>query len=394
MKTGIVSFYSYKGGAGRTTTAVNTIPYIAEKLGADKNNPVLVVDMDLESAGITYFYDLQDRFLKFQMQTSTSFDVLRSNEYLGSPVRVKRLFGTSTQQEIPLDPECIQILKERVRNSGLDIDVLGNLSIKRSLSELLKQLVKAEKNGSSEEKARITSRFNINELCQTIHDHRSYPEQVKQLIEEILPTSELIDISYIYKDFEPGTIKFLGIDDTTQDSVEHNSGASAIELLAAACRSNNFKAIIFDSGSGRQSSAHALHLTSDVMVYCMRPTSQFRIGTLNNISYYNNTFRDKLRQKVEDGGECKKNIILLPTAVPEESYGYAERVFKDIEQGLCNLYPDYIDSSFCSHVTALCEVNTFKWEESILYKKGELDDDQARAVKTYEKLAEVICNNL
>lgn len=49
----IISFNSYKGGACRTTTCYNTLPYLAEKLGATSHQPILVFDVDLDSMGLT-----------------------------------------------------------------------------------------------------------------------------------------------------------------------------------------------------------------------------------------------------------------------------------------------------------------------------------------------------
>ena len=49
----VISFNSYKGGACRTTTCYNTLPYLAKKLGATSHQPVLVFDVDLDSMGMT-----------------------------------------------------------------------------------------------------------------------------------------------------------------------------------------------------------------------------------------------------------------------------------------------------------------------------------------------------
>lgn len=48
-----ISFFSYKGGSGRTTTLFNTLPYLAEKLHATAEHPIVIFDMDYRSAGIT-----------------------------------------------------------------------------------------------------------------------------------------------------------------------------------------------------------------------------------------------------------------------------------------------------------------------------------------------------
>jgi len=51
MKT--ISFFSYKGGACRTSTAYNTVPYIARALNASKERPLVVLDMDFNSVGMS-----------------------------------------------------------------------------------------------------------------------------------------------------------------------------------------------------------------------------------------------------------------------------------------------------------------------------------------------------
>lgn len=52
-----VSFFSYKGGAGRTSLLFNTLPFIAEKLGATEQEPIIVLDLDLDSKGLSYLID-------------------------------------------------------------------------------------------------------------------------------------------------------------------------------------------------------------------------------------------------------------------------------------------------------------------------------------------------
>lgn len=51
----IISYFSYKGGAGRSTLAYNTIPLIARNhLHPTKENPIVIVDMDIDSCGMSY----------------------------------------------------------------------------------------------------------------------------------------------------------------------------------------------------------------------------------------------------------------------------------------------------------------------------------------------------
>lgn len=60
MKT--ITFYSYKGGAGRSSTTLNTLPYLVQSFHASASAPILVLDMDLDSAGMTYLLGLDVHF--------------------------------------------------------------------------------------------------------------------------------------------------------------------------------------------------------------------------------------------------------------------------------------------------------------------------------------------
>ena len=55
-----LSCFSYKGGAGRSTLAMNIVPYLADALGASEERPLVLVDMDVDSCGITYFLNLHN----------------------------------------------------------------------------------------------------------------------------------------------------------------------------------------------------------------------------------------------------------------------------------------------------------------------------------------------
>ena len=52
-----VSFFSYKGGAGRTTLTYNTMSYLIEKLKPTAKNPIILIDLDIDSKGISFLLD-------------------------------------------------------------------------------------------------------------------------------------------------------------------------------------------------------------------------------------------------------------------------------------------------------------------------------------------------
>ena len=56
----LISFNSYKGGACRTTTCYNVLPYLALELGATSKQPIIVVDCDLDSMGLTNIFHAED----------------------------------------------------------------------------------------------------------------------------------------------------------------------------------------------------------------------------------------------------------------------------------------------------------------------------------------------
>jgi len=60
MKTKVVSYFSYKGGAGRSTLAYNTIPFLLnEHIKPSKESPVVIVDLDIDSCGLSYLLGVQ-----------------------------------------------------------------------------------------------------------------------------------------------------------------------------------------------------------------------------------------------------------------------------------------------------------------------------------------------
>jgi len=70
-------FHSFKGGAGRSVTTYNTLSYLARQLQATTEQPILVIDMDIDSCGLTYLFDTQD-YYHGQYDLKRFFSVPRS----------------------------------------------------------------------------------------------------------------------------------------------------------------------------------------------------------------------------------------------------------------------------------------------------------------------------
>jgi len=67
-----VSFYSYKGGAGRSTTSWNTIQRLVNnpETKPTVKEPFVIVDTDTESAGSTFLYKAEDIFFRNKTKSS------------------------------------------------------------------------------------------------------------------------------------------------------------------------------------------------------------------------------------------------------------------------------------------------------------------------------------
>ena len=105
MKT--ITFYSYKGGAGRSSTTLNTLPYLVKSLKASANAPILVLDMDLDSAGMTYLlgldihfkgrYDVKSFLMGEETWSENSVGSLDAHEFYQKFVPVGEILGVDNE---------------------------------------------------------------------------------------------------------------------------------------------------------------------------------------------------------------------------------------------------------------------------------------------------------
>ncbi len=105
MKT--ITFYSYKGGAGRSSTTLNTLPYLVKSLKASANAPILVLDMDLDSAGMTYLlgldihfkgrYDVKSFLMGEETWSENSMGSLDAHEFYQKFVPVGEILGVDNE---------------------------------------------------------------------------------------------------------------------------------------------------------------------------------------------------------------------------------------------------------------------------------------------------------
>ena len=95
-----VSFFSYKGGAGRTSMLFNTVSYLVEELQATPENPIVVIDPDIDSKGLSYLlsneYDVSGKLNAIQVlkHSSAVTDMFMSkDDFFRMMIPVGSLFG-------------------------------------------------------------------------------------------------------------------------------------------------------------------------------------------------------------------------------------------------------------------------------------------------------------
>ena len=347
------TFYSYKGGSGRSTTAMNAVYHLISELNASPTNPILLVDVDLESAGLTFYFNQEDRFMSDSALGRAAFD---TTCVLSGNAKPRNHF----QESGNLDPIYESVVKEFERGGFTNIgDLFKGVMLTNLKWELLRRIAEAyaeTQNADSEISKELAKIFDVSKFISRLNAIKDKDaDEKRRLILDFLPTSEYTDISR-YFGKEPGTVRFLGVD-TTQDKerIARGYGSEHIDNLIDACSRKNYKAIVFDSGAGTQSSADILQYMSNVVVYCMRPTVQFAKGTKTAIR----TYKERINKS-------NARVILLPTAVSQDDEGglLSRDCFNAI--GKVAKEADFIDTSFCQPETSLCEVGLFKWREQIL----------------------------
>ncbi len=296
MNAKLITFYSYKGGAGRSSTAINTLPFLVNTLGATAKRPLLLLDMDLDSAGMTY------------------------------------LLGCDTYFQNHYDVKQFLLNEERWPDA----------------------------------------------VTEDLASHA--------LLSKFLPVGNLIGV-------ENGAVLFLGDNDETPIDNEQMDGTKELTLkkLFRFCRKNKLPGIVIDSASGDQFAAVLSVEQSTDVVCCMRPTSQFRIGTFNY-----------LRRLANNNTES--HWFLLPTVVPEQDVeidgeyqknNAIRNIFRRCER-LQESGMDIATDFVTEDMFGINEVQRFMWQEGVLYKiaqSGELKADEQKAYARYRRLAELIANN-
>ena len=374
------TFYSYKGGSGRSTTCINTLLHLIGVTSADPDHPILLVDSDLESAGLTFFFGMEKRFDALSIHTTK---LLQNSTTLFDESEKKRIFGKNPGKTCEILPSQIKRIEMLFRNIDDVESLFSGFTIFEKERLILNSIITcAEKvhNGGKRHLIKDTitvKKYNLRWLIDKLREYKdSSPEEKSKIVSDFLPTTQFADIS-CYFSAPAGTVRFLGVDvNFVGKSVESDGTAAAIKSLIEECSENDYRAVVFDSSAGVQSSADALHDVSDVLVYCMRPSRQFVSGTMTQLNNYVDKLEEVKKSTCSDDSDCeKKPVIILPTAVPRPEltnsndysfYAFRNNRFDDIAKNILVTYSEIVDNSFCRPESALNEVEVFKWYEMIL----------------------------
>lgn len=327
----VISFNSYKGGACRTTTCYNTLPYLAKELQATSRQPVIVVDCDLDSMGLTNIFHA---------------DSGKEEQKEKLPYSAKHLFVKDNER-----------INERMNNSYFkgvleDEWYFGHF-------EKVGEDLGLEDNGS-------VLFLGVDKLERTISDD---DYESKEKFAQYAPVSTLIK-------------RLESLDESLQP-----------------------KAIIFDCAAGVQMTTIAILKNIEFSVMCMRPTLQFRIGTLD---YLYRMLPGQLNSSLEEDPK----IIILPTSVAQSTSGTESDgagsdletlradAIKDIKMNIVDFIIDENENTGLGYTLVpdmaepdcfgLPEVERFKWQESLLFKRKQLTEQEKVLQDRYIKLAKIL----
>lgn len=125
----VISFFSYKGGAGRSTLAYNIIPLLAANhIKPSAESPMIVVDTDVDSCGMSYLLRADDKvtdtnclqYLLYNGVESKNCSSISEHPFFSQLIPVGNAFGYGINEAILLLPA-----KD---NKNIDKDAKSNYS--------------------------------------------------------------------------------------------------------------------------------------------------------------------------------------------------------------------------------------------------------------------------
>ena len=295
-----LTFFSYKGGAGRTSALMNLTPVLGDEnhLNATPDTPIILVDMDIDSAGLTYLLNKED-------------------EAYNSNIYVQYCLG----QGIP---------------------------------------------GSNNTSLPISRHPFFSKLCK-VGDHFG-----------------LDPASVLFLPAKDGAM----IEDTKHSNYDARISPYLTDMLQL-CEDYDCAAVIFDSASGDQMTARWSTNSTQIMVCCMRPTKQFREGSIRYL------------QRFERENNMK-DIVIVPNVVPPmrmtiDGDAYPVTAKLNLKNALQKSLDETKNTLHLDMLTGdefgIPMVPRFMWLEGVLATIADRNDDEESAYQKYVLLADIICND-
>jgi hypothetical protein len=354
----VATMYSYKGGAGRTVCTANLVGSLARELGASMSNPIILLDMDLDSAGLTHLMEVYD---EFENSTWNTAGLISGEFKLGRGLERDMFFNRDKKTR--LASSSIRALS----NAGLDSSILSllkDLELRQGICIELERLTNANPGKVVERLSKVKKLSEVN---------------VREALASVIPAVGATDVSAKVQ-APQGSVLFVGGPQVGRDPVVDGDSRPYFRKFIEECRRQKASAVLIDSASGRQNIATLCQDLSDIVVYCCRLTYQFRVGT-----------RYQLRQfitKPTKRDREKPAIIILPVAVPQtisaEWDSQKKRAMSDLTI-LSTEIGEYTPT-YCFR-DGVPEVELFKWEEDVLETRPTLAEDEAAAVGMFKLLA-------
>jgi len=125
----VISFFSYKGGAGRSTLAYNVIPLLAANhIRPTSESPMIVIDTDVDSCGMSYLLRAEDKvtdtnclqYLLHNGIETKKYPSISEHPFLSQLIPVGNAYGYPVNDAILLLPA--------MDNKNIDKDSKSNYS--------------------------------------------------------------------------------------------------------------------------------------------------------------------------------------------------------------------------------------------------------------------------
>ncbi len=354
----VVSLYSYKGGSGRTVCTANLVGLLAKELNVTEDKPILLLDMDLDSAGLTHVLREYDKFSKSRWNVT---NLLNGKINLYQFEHQDIFFNKD--KKVSLTSEILESFQEAGLASHI-LDVLRKVQVRKGVMAELRR----------NQPQKIVDQLNKSNST----------DGIDKILEDNIPAVGMSDVSEKFG-VSPGCIRFIGAEQIGYDSIIEGAAKVTERLieLIEMCELKQFSAIVIDSASGRQQSALACHRVSSLIVYCSRLTYQFRIGT-----------KYQLRQFIEYSEEENRDlprIIILPLAIPQTRNKKTQKLKRFALDDLKNLSNEINQKTETHFIEkGIPEVESFKWFENILTTRENLDEDEIEALSVFKQVAEKI----